>query len=457
MTPAATGDTARSAEVLRTVLQAARTHSLFGFTPIAADNPGGLATDFDEGDASAIPSRTFAQLGTWDGSVADLWAAIAAYPLTAAGSAGMTFDGVRQVGGMLEVLAAGLEHDARARDDVLRRLEPRAADGTLTLPQQLVLQRIACVPGVHLSTPLVDALWPIAEHDATGHGAGLLAEALAAQGLPQATTVQAWSDATRAADGDPRPVSTLVGLAAARSPRPAGRPNADVDRTLAQTLDRQIAAGDLVSAEAELADLRSRGRIGRERSPSLGLLWARSAAERGDAAAFQHRLSDVLDLWGWRADAQQRLDLRLCLATRSPADRSAVLVAAAVASLDRAARQWPNRTDLTRCYAVVGAWADRTGDADLATRVAERASRMAYAEGIGEHQLWVADLIRPRGGPTADQIEVALLDHRCLPASRIAPLLRTHGLSLAPRERQRAEAAREYCGEPNLARVSADR
>ncbi len=448
-TPAARGDAAGMAVALREMLQAIATP--YG-APRSANtpNPGGLAP----WSAAALddPPAALNGFAHWPGA---LDAVMQALQTPAEGRSELYDASYDLTANWLATLAAR----AAAGDGAVRQLMVQRLQGavdTLTRGDRLLAMRLAVMPGVELPPSLVGALMPAALNDASGTEERELADALAAQHAPAADGVNRWADAlVNSAPYARRPGTPPV------EPTPVDP--VDDDHVVAWL--SAAFPTDPSAAERRLAVLRDVGQV-TPRFTRCAVLWARYAAERGDLPAYAARLDVAVGAEAWQrviprssyaagvaatAAAPPDLCEALPATVVDPARRAAV-VDAVTRSLSGVAKRWPADTDVVRQLAAVGQWAARQGDRATARAVLDHAVQVADRQGPGEHQLWVADLAREVGeDPLADRLELGLLDERCLPAVRIAPLLRrlqSQGRSDDAVRLARAAAA--YCREPNV-------
>ncbi len=448
-TPAARGDAAGMAVALRQMLQAIATP--FGAPRSATTpNPGGLApwspATLDN------PPAALDGFAHWPGG---LDAVMQALQTPTDGRSELYDASYDPAANWLATLAArAAAADGGVRQLMLQRLG--AAVDTLTHGDRLLAMRLAVMPGVELPPSLVAALMPAALNDASGSEERQLAEALAAQHAPGAGAVGRWADA--------------LADSAVSSSRPGIPP---VEPTPVDTVDDDHVVAwlwaafptDPAAAERRLAVLRDHGQV-TPRFTRCALLWARYAAGRGDLSAYAARLDIAVAAQPWQrviprtsnssgvattAAAPPDLCEALPATVADPARRAA-LVDAVTRSLADVAARWPADTDVVRQMAAVGQWAARQGDRALARAVLDQAIQLADRQGPGEHQLWVADLAREVGDdPLADRLELGLLDERCLPAVRIAPLLRRlQDQGKSDDAVRLARAAATYCREPNV-------
>ncbi len=447
-TPAATGDVAGLASALREVLQIVRTPN--GSPRVAnPPNPGGLSPWTPS--APDQPPAALDGFASWPGALDGVMLALQT-PVDASTDGDDPIDYL--TANWLAALATRAAGDADVRDRIVQRL--RAAADTLTRGDRLLVMDLAVLPGVELPPPLVDALRPAALCDASGGEGRRLAAALAAQHLPGADAVARWADAVI----NSASYSVRAGIPPVEPTPVDPTDDAGVVAWLSTTFAADPAAG-----ERTLAAWRDDGRV-TPRFTGCQLLWARYAAERGDVPAFQARLDEALQGQAWQrvvprtsfssgapaaAAAPPDVGQGLPAAVADPARRTALLDAVA-RSLSGVSARWPADTDVARQWAAAGQWAARQGDAAAAGTMLVRAEALAQRQGPGEHQLWVADLAREVGEDAlADRLERGLLDERCLPATRIAPLLRRlqrQGDAGAASRLARDAAA--YCREPNV-------
>jgi len=106
----------------------------------------------------------------------------------------------------------------------------------------------------------------------------------------------------------------------------------------------------------------------------------------------------------------------------SEEQRAALASALAEALQQRATEQPRESTVACRMLCLLGSWCVENGFNPQASRCLELAQ--ALAREPGEHQLWVADLMRKLdNAAAADEIELSLLKSRALPPLRIEGLL----------------------------------
>ena len=443
-TPAAAGDLDGMATVLRAMLEAARaSHGSIHAAP--APDAGGLA-------CAAVPDEPPAALDAvarWPGALDGVMATLQV-PLDPSGN-----DHDRSADAALNwsaTLVARAARDPDVRRQVVDRLQGAAAVDMLTRGDRRLVMDLAVLPGVDLPRPLVEALVPAALCNESGVELRRLTAALSAQHAPGADGVSRWADAlVRSTASSPGPGTPPA------EPTPLGMLD---DASVAAWLSSAFATDPAVG-ERSLAALRAHGRV-TPRFAGCALLWARFAAERGDVPTFGARLDTALQAQAWqrvvphwglvpRNTPCTDITFGLPATVGDPARRTAILNAVASSLSDVAAR-WPADTDVVRQLSAVGRWAARQGDGDAARTMLDRAANLADRQGPGEHQLWVADLARAVGqDQRADALELGLLAERCLPSVRIAPILRRlQQQGQGDVALRLAQAAAEYCREPNL-------
>jgi tetratricopeptide (TPR) repeat protein len=321
---------------------------------------------------------------------------------------------------------------APLREHLLQTLEARCSSKELLSSDAAILERLAIAPGAKLSPGLLDALRKRAEETDSDEAFAALGSGLAAENLPAAKEVDAWVPVRRRMNGN----DTAL-----------GEPD---DRALADRLIKLIGQNKSETAEKILESLRNQGRVtGLEES--LGMIWARLAAERGDAHAFEKRMDDVLSNSIWEVDASAA-DIRLALPVRCRNAQVTTIADAAADSIERAARRAPDHACCGKSMAVVGSWALEQSSREVAQDVLSRAKRLADEFGSAADELAVADLATELGDDQlSDEIEESLLRDRCLPALRIQPLLvRLEKVLPADEFYRLADPVVTYCREPKL-------
>ncbi len=415
-------------------------HLSHGYLPFPrAPGVGGLQSEPPRGELDP-PSWLIEQAAGWPGSADDMLRAIRLLPESGHRSP------FAEVPGWLSIALTRGASDARRREDILASLMPVAAAHLLTPAERQLIAGIAMLPGARVPQSLLDELWPAALADRSGIELTTLARALAAQSDPHVASLQAWADALRPPAGGS-----------------AALPFGDAsDAALADRLTR-LASVNPAEAEAELTMLRAAGRA-RDNLERTNALWVRLAAERGDVATFSVRLASFLRGSAWRrlsavpslisnTPPRAAFDLRSILPERvDDAPRRRALLNAAEQSLSDAIGKWPSDTDLVRQMSAIGQWAVTHDERDIAEAIFTRVKPIAEAQGVGEHQLWVADLADQLGySDVSTAVGVRLLEQRCLPVPRIVPLIVTltkQGQSdLA---RKLAADAAKYCNQRSL-------
>ncbi len=431
MTPRAAGDLDRLAAQLRALMERVRSDGDARLEIVGAA-AGGLP---GAGPAPAA-ADPLGNVAAWPGAIDELYATL-----------GTIRAGTPTAEGIANILAIAAR-DPVAVASILGRLDVRAAAGAVTASDRAVLQALACVPGAKLSTPLIDELWirvttdPGDEPDYAG-----LAVCLAAQGDPRAADVERW------ASGRSRVRNPTQSSSAYRPPPGEPLPLGAIEANAVAWFEARADAGHADAAERDVGRLRETGRVSSQ-DVRWAILWARLAATRGDRAAFRARLDAAVEAIG-RAQVLRPTSINLCdaLPTRfADAGQRDAILEVAEAAANRAATRWPGDPNWTRALAGLGQRALEAGATGRANQLLDTAAALAERQGTGEHQLWVADLARLLGRPdVAWTIERRLLGQRCLPATRIEPLLQhIESLGDADVARRLAVEAAVYCREPNL-------
>ncbi len=446
-TAIAAGDVTAVATAFRGVLQAMRSPS--AVPPAPAPDAGGLRGG--SGSADNQPPAALDGFARWPGG---LDAALQALQTPADASAGRFASSSLDGTGWLATLVARSAGDVDVRRRIVDHLGAAAAAGTLSRGDRFLVMNLAAVPGIDVPRDLLDALLPAAIMDDAGTEDRRLADALAAQHDPLADGVARWADALHR--------SSLYPARAGSAPVEPSPTTPVDDASVAGWLSTAFAA-DPAGGERALAALRADGRV-TPRHSHCELRWVRLAAERGDLDAFRSRLAVAVRALAWQrvvplpgisfaavASVPPVLSEALPETVADPARRAALLEAATRA-LSAVAARWPDDTGVVRAFAAIGQWADGQGDRPEARALLDRADDLAERQGAGEHQLWVADLARTIGDDAlADKLELGLLAEHCLPAVRIAPLLRRlQQQGHADVARRLASEAAMYCREPNV-------
>lgn len=434
MTPLAAGDRAKLAEVFRGVLQQVRTTWPAQYFEIS---PGGLAGT--PPTPRGVPPAFLNGLADWPGALDN---AIETLHVNDLG--GVSAD-------WLAVLLARVAVDRPdVRDRLFERLDRSAAAGTLSNAERSTIARLAGEPTITLRPAWIDALRTAASVNPTGIDLARFARAEADRNPSAIANKWAAVTATNVTMGwlAPKGVASPISFGAQELPPVP---------PLVTLADQDPAA-----ATQQFQQLQSTDRI-LPRAIELRLVGARLLAINGDTDAFRQDLQSALRDWAWQqaagslatgqSAADDRLpDIGLAIpALVDPQRRVAVgeVVRSCLAELNA---RWPDQTDVCRLIARAGDTFARNGDRTSAEEMLKLAIAADQAAGMGEHRLWVADLAERLGDDARSiVIQRELLEQRCLPALRIAPLLKRLAESGRTEDVKRlADDAAAYCAEPRL-------
>ncbi len=347
------------------------------------------------------------------------------------------------------VLAAA--NTSEKRQAVIQRLLSRQAESALTEIDRALLLGIGTRPEFDLPAQLVSELQASSISNPTPQTFAAIARGLIERKLADNDIAIQWAVAQDTADrSSAQPNAALnwlpsMGLANVAATRD------DSSRDLAKVTDL-LAIGQPKEAEATFNKLRLLGRLSVVDQSSPSLLWARIAAEQGDVESFRLRLRGALAAFVPTYSATQLADPREAFpAGKIEPDRAAALIRVAVEEIDRLAIQLPGSTNLTRQLVLVGFWSAANGYMAEAEAVLQKAAALADKQGLGEHQLWVADLAqRMEKTVQSMSIQRRLLDARALPPDRIVAFLKyLAGVDAAAAKKLADDAAR-YDADPQL-------
>ena len=310
---------------------------------------------------------------------------------------------------------------------------------------RLLLSHLAIIPNVKISQSLAGELWNLPLDNKTTNNYTELLACLKSQNDPMTINVERWVAAC----------SILSRSQTASHPDsiPALRPLGLIDDDVtAKAMESLIDTNQTDKAEKELLSLRVTGRVSAAYT-QCGLVWARIAAERGDIPLFRSRLAAVMETQTWLGDdALPPLDICRSLPSKlNDAQQSAALARTACEVVEQTMASWPGKRDFTRELTRVGLWAHNFGASEASSEILKTSIRLAK-EGTCEDQIWIADLANKLGQfSLAMEIQSHLLEERCLPGLRIAPLLQSMQQSgdVDSAKKLSADAA-SYCLEPNL-------
>ncbi len=409
---ALSGDNIGMTQSLRILLRGERnTQGFFTFPPMPSS--GGLATDCNASDGIMAILSGFPE---WTGALQDAMQSVRV-PAESVGVFGR--DTTPSWPAILIARAAAAKE---VRDQIFAALRPAAAAHMLTRTERQLITAIASSPEIHVPDDLLNELLPAALADTGGGELLRLGNALVAQKNPGGNDVVAWAKLAPNARG------IVQGPTAVLSPM-----RRQEDASLAEGL-AELSEMDLAAAETELQRERALGRLGPE-FWRTNCLWARLAAERGDASAFRQRVDELLrfasevritPVPGLNArEREAGLDLRLTLPiqqTNGIKVRDCLYIVEK--SLAALAGKQRSNTDISRQMAAVADWAAVHGDKEAAETLYLSAKTLAAQQGPGEHQLWIADVAAKLGhDDVATSIERELIEDRCLPPMRIPAFL----------------------------------
>jgi tetratricopeptide (TPR) repeat protein len=392
MTPRASDDRTKLAETLRIFLERPRTNG-DGLSPIIESDADGLPRTDGTGTGKPI----FYDVARWPGSIDDLLATFGTLP-----QGRYMAD---QVTGILIAATA----DPAVVHKLLDHLEAAEQSGVFTANDRMLVERLAVVPGVTLPTDLRNEIWNDLLFDPTGDpDVRQLSRCLHAQNDPHADDLQHWA----AIRSQVKMVGTSVMASRSKSDESSPPPG----------FDQQAAA----------------------------------AARRGDMGDFKSRVERAVTDSAWAQISKPTWSNLSDLLPSDFPDRSRREQAVGILrdAIERAATRWPDDTNWTRSLAALGRWCHDHGDDATAKTLLDEATDLGTAQGIGEHQLWVADLADLLGQPDrAWTIQRRLLENRCLPAVRIPGLLQHMDATGQSKAADLlAKNAATYCNEPNLLR-----
>lgn len=340
---------------------------------------------------------------------------------------------------------------AEKRQALIDRLGDRQSDGAMTSIDRALLLGLARRDDVTLPEGLLRDLPTSVLADPSSETFAAFANASEARGLPNRVTATRW--VSSAGDNTDRGAAGINSRMPLRSPGagavlyPRDEVSADV-----KAITDLLTQGRAEEAEARFALIHSNGRLSLGGQPAVALLWARLAAERGDVDQFHVRLKDALSDILQQNPTTSPQDVRNALPTgKLPAERTDELLRAAVTVFNELSDRYPGATNVSRLLALIGVWSFDNGNAEQAQTALTVAAAIADRQGLGEHQLWIADLARQIGkADQAQSIQRRLLDARMLPPDRIVAFIKDYASTDPSSAAKLARQAALYDADPLL-------